>query len=126
MNARFLFIRIILSAILILLLGAGIGFAQDPGNPEGVSTPLGTAFTYQGRLKDGGSPANGVYDLQFTLYADSGGASLVAGPITIEDLSLTDGYFTVQLDFRVGHSTGRSATFWSGCDLERALTHLRA
>ena len=110
MNTRFLFTRIILSAILILLLGVGIGFAQDSGNPEGVSALqglAGTAFTYQGRLKDGGSPANGVYDLQFTLYADSGGASLVAGPITIEDLSLTDGYFTVQLDFGVGAFNGQ-------------------
>ena len=27
-----------------------------------------TAFTYQGRLFDGGSPANGLYDLRFTNY----------------------------------------------------------
>ena len=26
-----------------------------------------TAFTYQGRLLDGGQPANGAYDLQFAL-----------------------------------------------------------
>jgi len=108
MSTKFIFIRILFSAIFILLLGAGIGFAQDPGNPEGVSTPLGTAFTYQGRLKDGGSPANGVYDLQFTLYTDSGGASLVAGPITLEDQSVSDGYFTVQLDFGVGAFNGQA------------------
>ena len=111
MNSRFLFTRIVLSAILILLLGAGLGYAQQPGNPEGVSALqglAGTAFTYQGRLKDGGSPANGVYDLQFTLYADSGGASLVAGPITIENQSVTDGYFTVQLDFGSGAFNGEA------------------
>src|SRR5882757_2850482 len=28
----------------------------------------GTAFTYQGRLSDGGAPANGNYDLRFTIY----------------------------------------------------------
>ena len=28
----------------------------------------GTAFTYQGRLNDGGSPATGNYDLTFALY----------------------------------------------------------
>ena len=27
-----------------------------------------TAFTYQGRLTDGGAPANNNYDLQFTLW----------------------------------------------------------
>jgi len=35
MNTRFLFTRILSSAILILLLGAGLGFAQQPDNPEG-------------------------------------------------------------------------------------------
>jgi len=35
-------------------------------NPLCVSaTPLGTAFTYQGRLSDGGAPASGIYDLRF-------------------------------------------------------------
>ena len=29
---------------------------------------MGTAFTYQGRLTDGGSPANGPYDFEFELY----------------------------------------------------------
>jgi hypothetical protein len=28
----------------------------------------GTAFTYQGALKSGGSPANGNYDLEFSLF----------------------------------------------------------
>jgi len=30
--------------------------------------PLGVGFTYQGRLIDGGTPANGNYDLIFNLY----------------------------------------------------------
>ena len=36
----------------------------------GASTALAqtTGFTYQGRLTDGGTPANGVYDLQFGLW----------------------------------------------------------
>src|SRR2546426_12599805 len=36
-----------------------------------------TAFTYQGRLTDGGTPANGNDDLQFTLWdSSSGGAQI--------------------------------------------------
>ena len=27
-----------------------------------------SAFTYQGKLTDGGNPANGDYDLQFALF----------------------------------------------------------
>ena len=33
------------------------------------SEAQGTAFTYQGRLNDNGAPANGIYDLQFRIYA---------------------------------------------------------
>jgi hypothetical protein len=28
----------------------------------------GTAFTYQGRLNEGANPANGIYDLRFTIW----------------------------------------------------------
>ena len=41
----------------------------------------GTAFTYQGRLNDGGNPANGSYDLRFALY-DALGTKLVASSRT--------------------------------------------
>ena len=59
----------------------------------------GTAFTYQGRLTDGGSPANGSYDLRFILYtADPGGNQ--AGPIlTNAATAVSGGIFTVALDF---------------------------
>jgi hypothetical protein len=59
----------------------------------------GTAFTYQGRLTDGGSPANGSYDLRLILYtADPGGNQ--AGPIlTNAATAVNGGIFTVALDF---------------------------
>ena len=36
------------------------------------AAPLGTAFTYQGRLANGTTPANGIYDFTFALVDDSG------------------------------------------------------
>ena len=36
-----------------------------------------TAFTYQGRLTDGGTSANGNYDLQFVLWDSSSGGSQI-------------------------------------------------
>ncbi|HKI69393.1 MAG TPA: hypothetical protein VKA67_07385, partial [Verrucomicrobiae bacterium] len=59
----------------------------------------GTAFTYQGRLSDGGSPANGTYGLRFILYsADIGGSQ--QGPIlTPNGVVASNGLFTVTLDF---------------------------
>jgi hypothetical protein len=58
---------------------------------------LSFGFTYQGRLLDGGNPANGLYDLQFELF-DSAPAAI--GPVVqLPDQPVTDGLFTVQLDF---------------------------
>jgi len=59
----------------------------------------GTAFTYQGRLNDGSNPADGSYDLRFSLHdALSGGAQL-GGAVTKSATGVTNGLFIVTLDF---------------------------
>jgi hypothetical protein len=65
------------------------------------ATPLGTSFTYQGRLTDGAIPANGNYDLKFSLYDANVGGLLVGTPtsITLAPVLVTNGLFTVSLDF---------------------------
>ena len=70
------------------------------------AAPLGTAFTYQGRLTDGGHPANGSYDLTFMLFATNNGGVSVAGPITNMAVAVSHGLFTVALDFGEGVFTG--------------------
>src|ERR1039457_2237123 len=59
----------------------------------------GTAFTYQGRLNDGTNPANGSYDLTFTIYGGFTGGFAVAGPATNSAIGVSNGVFTVTLDF---------------------------
>jgi hypothetical protein len=61
----------------------------------------GTAFTYQGFLTDQGAPASGLYDLQVALVdaAIPDGSPPVAGPLTKDDVSVTNGLFTFTLDF---------------------------
>jgi hypothetical protein len=61
--------------------------------------PAGSAFTYQGFLKDGGVPADGSFDLELRLFdAASGGAQ--QGPtLTRDDLAVANGLFTTSLDF---------------------------
>ena len=61
--------------------------------------PLGTAFTYQGRLTDAGTPASGTYDFQFALRDAAGGGGQVGPTLTRDDVSVTEGVFTVSLDF---------------------------
>ena len=67
----------------------------------------GTAFTYQGRLTDNGTPANGNYDLRFTIYDSTNNpGTVIAGPITNSPITLADGTFTVTLDFGASVFTG--------------------
>ena len=68
----------------------------------------GTAFTYQGRLNSGGAPANGSYDLAFTLFNSNGGGPSLAGPVTNTAVSVTNGLFTTLVDFGPGVFIGGS------------------
>src|SRR5690242_19191715 len=62
----------------------------------------GSAFTYQGRLNDHGAAGGGAYDLQFSLYDAATNGDLVAGPLTASATPVSNGLFTVQLDFGAG------------------------
>ena len=60
----------------------------------------GTAFTYQGQLQSGGSPANGFYDFTFSLYDNSSANPPQLGAtLTDTKVGVTNGLFTVTLDF---------------------------
>lgn len=67
------------------------------------ATAQGSAFTYQGRLASDGAPANGSYDLTFTLFDSTNvSGNVIAGPVTNSALAVSNGLFTVQLDFGAG------------------------
>lgn len=66
----------------------------------------GTAFTYQGKLNDGTNTATGLYDLQFTIFDCATNGNLVAGPLTNLSTGVTNGRFTLSLDFGAGVFTG--------------------
>jgi len=63
---------------------------------------MDTAFSYQGRLSDAGTPANGDYDFQFLLYTAEIGGSQVGPIIYGDDVTVADGFFTIHLDFGPG------------------------
>lgn len=116
---RQLFCLGILIALLSMALPAGLSQAQEPP-PEGEAQPeeapeeesrpqgdvsiqalMGTAFTYQGQLKSGGSPVNDTCDFQFSLWDAAGSGSPPSGGTQIgatqtrSNVSLTNGLFTV-------------------------------
>jgi hypothetical protein len=59
----------------------------------------GTAFTYQGRLNDSGSPANGRYDFIFSIFDDAIGGSSLGGSVNANNIGVSNGLFSVALDF---------------------------
>ncbi|MCA9727606.1 MAG: hypothetical protein KC729_07980, partial [Candidatus Eisenbacteria bacterium] len=82
---------------LLLLLGAWL--------PAADAAPVGTAFTYQGRLDQLGVPANGNCQFRFSLWnAEVGGTQI--GDLLEIPTALSDGTFTVQLDFGPGAFDG--------------------
>lgn len=59
----------------------------------------GTAFSYQGVLDNNGVPANGNFDLTFTLFNTNITGSAVAGPVTNTAVAVSNGLFTATVDF---------------------------
>ena len=86
-----------------LIEGAAMLFLLSSLNLQ-LSTAFaqGTAFTYQGRLQNNGSPASGTYNLTFSLFNVSSGGTAVAGPVTNSAVTVTNGLFTVAIDFGAG------------------------
>lgn len=86
--------RLMALPMLVLLLLAGSAPAQT------------TSFTYQGRLLDGGTPANGSYDLRFALFDTLGGGSQIGTTLTRSSVAVSGGVFTVHLDFALSAFPG--------------------
>jgi hypothetical protein len=80
----------LLRVLLLTLVSAGAAAGQN------------SAFTYQGQLTDGATPANGTYDLQFTLFDAAMSGMQKGATVTKDDVSVANGVFTVQLDFGAG------------------------
>lgn len=76
---------------------AAFGLWASAGRVQ--AEPLGTSFTYQGELTDGGAPANGTADLRFRLYNAASGGSQVGPTLAANALAITNGRFNVSLDF---------------------------
>lgn len=65
-----------------------------------------TAFTYQGKLNDSGSAANGNYDLQFALFDSANAGSQIGATQTVANVTVSSGIFAVSLDFGANAFSG--------------------
>ena len=71
-----------------------------PGTLNAAS--LGTTFTYQGTLAQSGTNVTANCDFEFGLWDAAGGGSEVAVAIDALNVQVTDGTFTVELDYGAG------------------------
>lgn len=106
---------LVASAILLGSIGPVSVYSQNS---------LTSAFPYQGALTDNNIPATGTYDFIFTLYDASENGNAIGTPSTQNNVTVTNGLFTVPLDFganafngerrwletRVAHSTSWANT----------------
>src|ERR1043166_4783628 len=79
--------KIVFMIAMIILIPAGLCVAQQT-----------SAFNYQGKLGDTGSPANGNYQFEFKLF-DAAAGDVQIGTTQSASAVVTNGIFTTQLDF---------------------------
>ncbi len=102
---------VLVLGLIALLSVVFIVVAQDtPTKQENASVQgnVGSIFTYQGLLTEGSGSANGVYDFRFRLYDASSGGNQIGTTVTQDNLAVSDGLFTTDLDFGAEAFTGEA------------------
>ncbi len=95
------------AALLLTFAGGASATSQEPSappmrsvaNPSSPQTALGTAFTYQGQLRNNGNPVNANCDFQFALYDAVSGGNQIGTTQAASNIRVSNGLFTVSLDF---------------------------
>jgi hypothetical protein len=109
---RFSFLRY--GVLVGSLVNAAAAGASDPvfdiGTSKEMSTAVavGTAITYQGKLEKDGVPVNGTCTVKFTLYDAATAGTQIGLPVTLSNVSVTNGFLTASLDFGAGAFNGQA------------------
>jgi hypothetical protein len=110
--------------MLILLWAIGAAMAQGPGSEGGVQ-PQGDAsiaatvnsrISYQGVLEESGQPVTGNRDMTFNLYTNDTCSGIAVYSTTENDVPVTDGLFSVELDVTHGVFWGQG--LWLEVEVE--------
>jgi hypothetical protein len=108
---------VLLSGLLLALVGSvGLGLAQGPNPPEGEMQPQGevsiagavsSKFSYQGVLKEDGSPVTGSRDMTFRLFSDGTCSTKVGSDIVKGGVPVADGLFSVEVPVTQSNFNGQ-------------------
>ena len=71
----------------------------------------GNAFSFQGRMNDGTNPANGQYDMQFSLFNGVTGGTQIGATVARPATTLINGVFSTTLDFGATAFNNPNAVF---------------
>jgi len=85
--------------MLVLTLGVSAIVRAQGSTPAEVNAPAGTSFTYQGQLKDASGPVTSSCDFQLSLWDALTSGTQVGSTQTQAGVVVSEGLFTVQLDF---------------------------
>jgi hypothetical protein len=104
----------VLALGLMLSLMAGLGQAQGPVS-QGITAPqaqVGTAFTYQGQLKNASGLVDGTCDFRFSLWDALNGGTQVGTTQTKTNVTVSEGLFTVELDYGADFWVFSGSAYW--------------
>lgn len=80
-------LRIVFIVMMFVAVFAGASFSQS------------TEITYQGNMTAAGTAATGSHDFEFALFDAVSGGTQVGSTITVNAVAVTNGIFSVKLDF---------------------------
>jgi len=107
------------------------GLYQGDGTTclEECPSRVSTAFTYQGQLKQRGSPYSGLANMRFSLWDIPIDGQLIAGPIAVDSVEILNGLFVAEIDFGQDALNGNSrwlevAVCIAGCAGPETFTRL--
>ena len=78
-----------------------------------------TSLTYQGELKQNGGLANGTFDMDFSLWDAASAGTQVRSTISLANVPVSDGRFSVELDF--GSDAFNNEDRWLQIEVERSV-----
>jgi len=89
-------VMVVVGPVAASLLVGWAALAQGPG----------TAFSYQGSLSRGDDPVEDICTFGFDLYDAATGGTRIGATQTVTDVTVSEGLFTVELDFGTEVFTG--------------------
>jgi len=116
---KFLPYLLLLGLLFALAASGSLGLAQEPDPPDEQALPQGivsiaatvsSRFSYQGLLKENGSPVTGSRDMTFRLYSDDTCSTQVGSDIVKSGVPVANGLFSVELD--VAHNDFNGQGLW--------------